>query len=101
RTPAHRSPPALHAALPIFDRSVRPGILGLGYEQIDQEPAVVRALGGEPGSWVLQQLVLEVEPFGDVETAKEYVASLRRQALSGRSEEHTSELQSRENLVCR
>lgn len=68
------------------DRYVRPGILGLGYEQIDQEPAVIRALGGEPEAWVLQQLVVAVETFGDVETAREHLEELRRQALAGEVE---------------
>lgn len=68
---------------PTRDRYVRPGILALGYSQLEQQPAGVLAVGGQPEAWVLQQLVLATAPFPDPEQAREFVAELRERALLG------------------
>src|SRR5690606_42027829 len=52
---------------------------------------LLRHSGGQP------RIVL----CGDAELCQRYDAALRHYGLDARSEEHTSELQSRENLVCR
>src|SRR5690606_41124465 len=51
--------------------------------------------GHRAGVWTFGQQVNHLIPHGNVDT------NWRALARSKRSEEHTSELQSRENLVCR
>lgn len=68
---------------PSRDRYVRPGLLALAYEQIELQPTAVRALGGDPETFVLQQLVLSAATFGGPEPAREFAEDLRRQALEG------------------
>src|SRR5690606_40147389 len=88
----------LHGALPICGRSVplldRLGGLGLGG----------RAAPGE-GQFPLQlreALVAAPDlPREAVHGRVDLVGAVAAQARVERSEEHTSELQSRENLVCR
>src|SRR5690606_40448345 len=72
------------------------------------DPALQMALARVYNDWVAEVFVPHPErfaaaaviPMGDLEAA---VGEARRAAKLGlrRSEEHTSELQSRENLVCR
>src|SRR5690606_41007476 len=73
--------PSLHDALPIFDRARR----GLRVERV-----LSAALAPDPGPPAAAR--------GDRHRGAEGGADLRD---GPRSEEHTSELQSRENLVCR
>ncbi len=68
---------------PSRDRYVRPGLLALAYEQIELQPAAVRALGGDPETFVVQQLVLSAATFGGAEPARAFAEDLRRQALEG------------------
>src|SRR5262249_58831829 len=99
--PPHTSPRPLHDALPIsfeahsyrdlartLEEAGRPVLAALQYE------VLLAADWHTRFGPALKQVVLE-----------EYAALLRdplpRQALGGRSEEHTSELQSLTNLVCR
>src|SRR5690606_39591646 len=65
--------------------------------------------GVDTGPIIAQEAVV-VEPEDDEETLHERIKAVERRLLvdviaklarAGRSEEHTSELQSRENLVCR
>src|SRR5690606_41472825 len=91
--------PSLHDALPIFAHA---GLLGIG------------DMGAEPDRTLLQPVADDLFQPRERAAADEQdvgrihlqefllrmlAATLRRNA--GRSEEHTSELQSRENLVCR
>src|SRR5690606_39764592 len=79
-------PLSLHDALPIFDadlKRVRAVALRAGVEFLDMLEARL----------VAEPLVLEA--------ALRIRAEQRRRSSVIRSEEHTSELQSRENLVCR
>src|SRR5690606_41562923 len=78
---------SLHDALPI-SAVAGPELLGLGRVRLVQDDAVV-----------VGQLLAR----GDVADGLDEDAVLARVAAVGflRSEEHTSELQSRENLVCR
>src|SRR5690606_40598184 len=83
----HVSPPtqtytlSLHDALPIYDPSFAAGDLSTSF--IDERPQLLRGrVSKDRGSKILNWLV-------DATVNKP------------RSEEHTSELQSRENLVCR
>src|SRR5690606_41847689 len=90
--------PSLHDALPIFEQAqaerqaVQRQVLELG-----QGLALHALLDG------LAVLVEVVELLGHVAYQRLVVAqqALDAQAHVVRSEEHTSELQSRENLVCR
>src|SRR5690606_40761854 len=82
---------SLHDALPIFP------VLGSGEEAPDGVPALRQA--GDPrldldqlgGELLGDRSAAGVRPLGGVD----------RLEVQDRSEEHTSELQSRENLVCR
>src|SRR5690606_41897043 len=92
-TPFHDPSPteiyslSLHDALPIFDG------LRFSHWQVGQRPDGVMVLSfdraGEPVNTFSQDVLIELESL------------LERLALDPRSEEHTSEFQSRENLVCR
>src|SRR5690606_41535198 len=80
---------SLHDALPIFHRFRRgPGVLAVGHREgghVNGDAAAHQGAGG------LEQR----PPPVDVGRIEDPRRDLRR------SEEHTSELQSRENLVCR
>src|SRR5690606_41690071 len=95
--PRERDTLSLHDALPILARGARLVVAShLGRPK--GKPVAEYSL--EPVAAHLAELLgIEVsltdEPTGD--GARKVVADLR----DGRSEEHTSELQSRENLVCR
>src|SRR5690606_39508425 len=79
--PAATSTLSLHAALPIYRRSqLRQRRANRQHRQADNQLADAQRLGDRHGAFHQQ-----------VRTANQ----------PGRSEEHTSELQSRENLVCR
>src|SRR5205085_12684490 len=73
----------------------------------DDPPAVLRGNAVEvaaerlPIEVVLEDGALVVAPRDDVVIPGALVAQLYRHAASVRSEEHTSELQSQSNLVCR
>src|SRR5690606_39469365 len=54
----------------------------------------------QPGEDMISRMVL-AEDDGETLTEEETLATVFLMYLAGRSEEHTSELQSRENLVCR
>src|SRR5690606_41646600 len=85
---------SLHDALPIYrlvgdpHRALRRGELG------------DRGLGGELPALALEPGRAQGQQQRRVEAAL-HVGDLGLGHLEGRSEEHTSELQSRENLVCR
>src|SRR5690606_41866349 len=77
---------------------------------ISGEPLEVQLIGGEePGLWAelhSRRVIWQGRPAlltvaRDISQRKSIEASLGRSKLQARSEEHTSELQSRENLVCR
>src|SRR5690606_39569726 len=85
-------PPSLHDALPIWVRDV----------------AVVGVPDGPRGERVVAALVLEPGASVDLAAVRRWAedrisayAMPRAVTVLERSEEHTSELQSRENLVCR
>src|SRR5207302_10431229 len=82
---------SLHDALPIF---LAEGVVRAGAEVSVQEVGLVRIV-----STPAEEEHLQIALGGVVEEG----ARQRLQGQSGdvRSEEHTSELQSRENLVCR
>src|SRR5690606_41338170 len=83
--PPASSPLSLHDALPICHLEAA---LAFGHHQLFRsEPAQHLAQGADANAVILFQPV-QLELFGRGQTAE-------------RSEEHTSELQSRENLVCR
>src|SRR5690606_42060136 len=83
----HTNTLSLHDALPIFD-----GALPLRCAEVAAEVLGCHDVGGQgaPGLRELEVLLLEHD-----------LAVLVRDGGFPRSEEHTSELQSRENLVCR
>src|SRR5690606_42055079 len=89
---AHPAPTAtytlsLHDALPILaDAETLP------LETVFLNPAVGHAQ---------RQLVLVADPVASAEAVIAPQRSVVEAVFAGRSEEHTSELQSRENLVCR
>src|SRR3712207_7312173 len=76
---------SLHDALPIFRRGVA----------ARAEP------GRAPVEVLLRPPVLVVAPLDPHPVLAELLDQPHRQADAGRSEEHTSELQSRQYLVCR
>src|SRR5690606_41799274 len=97
---AQTYPPSLHDALPIFREDVLTGVV----------PDVVGAAADVPVPEVATRAdlaVLEVRVDDQavgiaLETdVVHLVPRARRTQCDARSEEHTSELQSRENLVCR
>src|SRR5690606_39534508 len=89
------APPSLHDALPI-------SVPQNDYTLTVQWPASVT---GEPGGTASVDLVCHtIDALGCSTVDTENFADLRAalsHTLALRSEEHTSELQSRENLVCR
>src|SRR5690606_39609450 len=95
--PSSTPPPSLHDALPIFGRGLTVPVRA-GREH-DRGPSPrQRRCGGAPDSFSctgynrdLSSQRLHVDPPD----------ARRSSSARGRSEEHTSELQSRENLVCR
>src|SRR5690606_41338556 len=88
----------LHDALPIFLQHGR--VPGVEEARLDRGVQGVEGAGGaQPGDLVG---VLELEQLRDpLDVGETAGAELGVQAAIDRSEEHTSELQSRENLVCR
>src|SRR5690606_39877177 len=90
----------LHDALPIF----RPQVCADGLER-QRERGGAERVGRDlvrivvEGERVAAEREVVVE--GEALVDEEDVAGLRERLRGRRSEEHTSELQSRENLVCR
>src|SRR5207302_7630737 len=93
-------PLSLHDALPIYrgaadsDRSRDRRLQLIARHSRHEIQAVVDDLGELPE---LHAIADEVGTHGDGDVARHFALARRQQ----RSEEHTSELQSRENLVCR
>src|SRR5690606_40857146 len=94
RTP--RPPPSTLLPYTTLFRSGHPGIPYTHFHTLPvqaqaQDPIRIKGLGpGRPGGWIAQGAIIKggaVGPLGE--------------HFHRRSEEHTSELQSRENLVCR
>src|SRR5690606_39292095 len=81
---------SLHDALPIFRRA---------HHRVDVRPLVV--VGVPRVLRHLEELVGELEHVVRVAALGRGVLPVPGGDAGGRSEEHTSELQSRENLVCR
>src|SRR5690606_41403494 len=81
---------SLHDALPIFGEHAR-------VEQRVRDLDVRRLEIGQPAQHAGQPVL----PVESVAPVLERLAAPSRELLRDRSEEHTSELQSRENLVCR
>src|SRR3712207_9591194 len=78
---------SLHDALPICHRAARePLVVARGFDLLDVHAHL--ALGGDGDQ-------------RDVVRVRQVEAQGRRRFEPGRSEEHTSELQSRQYLVCR
>src|SRR5690606_41672630 len=94
--PAPRRPdPSLHDALPICWRATQRPVATAAATSSSaaiQRPGPVRRGGG--GRRATSRSSLR-------KSSSSAMAPLRGVLLLGRSEEHTSELQSRENLVCR
>src|SRR5207248_6424083 len=92
---------SLHDALPICPRSGRPG-REVGYERLNH--AMPKVLGGANVVEMFARQNLEMwfvpVPFDEV-VGSEFVAVPCRKNEGARSEEHTSELQSPYDLVCR
>src|SRR5690606_41883092 len=95
--PAPSPPPlpplSLHDALPIFRAALEARKSARGFHPAEVPPDDLRALfamAQRAPSWC------NIQPWHVWVTGGEATAK-----LSARSEEHTSELQSRENLVCR
>src|SRR5690606_41340187 len=89
-------PLSLHDALPIYSSSpIRSGRSRLMRRPMSHADAVVTASVSDPAS-----ISNTVSPSG-VGPRSTTVKQMPLQAIDPRSEEHTSELQSRENLVCR
>src|SRR5690606_41624235 len=88
-------PLSLHDALPIFGtRDRRAEHVGLElHQQVVRRHSAVDTKLGEPETGILRH---RLGDFRGLEGR-----GLERGASDMRSEEHTSELQSRENLVCR
>src|SRR5690606_39583783 len=86
-------------AVAVFDR------FGAGFDRCLHQPrnifAQLRQFGGKRTSHGVERLAGEVhvEEIGRLDELGLRIITLYRQ--NARSEEHTSELQSRENLVCR
>src|SRR5207302_10659574 len=95
--PVSASRPALHAALPIFAP-----ITGVHFwfdRTVMDEPFVT--LLDATTQWIFNKTALFANSHGkeNIAPAGQYLQLVI--SASYRSEEHTSELQSRENLVCR
>src|SRR5207244_10451980 len=94
RPPRHRRPPSLHAALPISFLKVVPPhatIVTLSYS--DNVLEAIKMAHGR--GHVNRVYVLESGPVFEGRTMANALSD------AGRSEEHTSELQSPDHLVCR
>src|SRR5690606_41731716 len=99
-SPAHRSPLSLHAALPICRRHGSTSV-----RMAERLPRGERWLRVFRACWVGLALLL-VAPWAPAQQlapipALDSPVVDTTGTLDPRSEEHTSELQSRENLVCR
>src|SRR5690606_41663872 len=97
----HSSPLSLHDALPIFFRSA-PNVHGA----IEIGPSTTHSLqlgSYESGSTNIVSVVNQTTPYGGLirGALQGHLVLALRDGNTTRSEEHTSELQSRENLVCR
>src|SRR5690606_41745818 len=81
---------SLHDALPILGLSAEDGIGDLGLSYPNNETIALRFSG-------------QTAPLDDIRVRQAINYAIDREGIvsSLRSEEHTSELQSRENLVCR
>src|SRR5690606_41892577 len=98
--PLYISTLSLHDALPIC---------GIGLEDLVDPALLNDAVGRGGGPRAHEQIANVFEPGGravdqvfGVAVAPQPAADLHLASIDGeRSEEHTSELQSRENLVCR
>src|SRR5690606_41389100 len=97
--PFHVTPPtaiytlSLHDALPILGSRLKRAREALGYTQ----KGIAEAVGSKLRSW-------QDYEAGKKVPGSQVIAGLVRLGVDAnwlRSEEHTSELQSRENLVCR
>src|SRR5690606_41607767 len=92
---------SLHDALPIFGAQVEQIVVRLRRLPavlVEQAAGVPQAVDGEH---VVDRQELAVVGAGILDAGVERVGDLGALVVVGRSEEHTSELQSRENLLCR
>src|SRR5690606_41611224 len=76
-------------------RSALTGLVHRGVVEVDLEGQLVAVIGLQAGP--LERAAFAVAHLHGLDHAQEFLGC----ALQLRSEEHTSELQSRENLVCR
>src|SRR5690606_41975251 len=92
---------SLHDALPISDGHSAVGRIGADVAVADlAQPSALRLLPGWEETPIL--LVFAVDGAGEVQRIHPSAAPFADDRVEAvRSEEHTSELQSRENLVCR
>src|SRR5690606_40270344 len=93
--PTQPCAPSLHDALPIW----------LGDEaffaSLNTDAPAAAGWGKRAAAWTPESYAAAAAaPVGDPQHDR-LVATLVKEHFSSRSEEHTSELQSRENLVCR
>src|SRR5207302_8826544 len=93
-------PLSLHDALPIFAQFVKwpPGALGGANNAV-----TIGVLGNDPFGGALDNAISGQAVSGHPLTVRRSrnLDALKNCQIIFRSEEHTSELQSRENLVCR
>src|SRR5690606_39381679 len=95
--PPKRYPPSLHDALPIYGLDLVVRDVDRRHAELALQPRDLAAhLDTELGVEVRQRLVHQED-----RRATDDRPAHRDALLLPRSEEHTSELQSRENLVCR
>src|SRR5690606_40353972 len=90
-------PPSLHAALPIFRECQETGNVSLVARRHEISSNTIH-------TWIRkyrQQGSVKSLPRGEAVRAKALEQRLKVVSQQNRSEEHTSELQSREKLVCR
>src|SRR5437868_8969298 len=90
------SPLSLHDALPIFERLASAPVVAHAIVLSARTPDRLRERA--------QQMLTLIEngQYGDADLADiAYTLQTGREAMDARSEEHTSELQSRFDLVCR
>src|SRR5690606_41565552 len=95
-TPPQPYPPSLHDALPIW----------VEYEEGKFDMAVLERALAQTVRVNIDEVMGSVVTLNDVPTVQipatqDIIIDIRRPDEEERSEEHTSELQSRENLVCR
>src|SRR5690606_40052353 len=90
---------SLHDALPIY-RLLAPYLKEAGLEPKAPSFSNWIGLDGHVGGHYLTALAIHYAATGDVR-CKERMEYMLTELKRCRSEEHTSELQSRENLVCR